>query len=53
MIYNKHILEAITKGIKLALDDYQDTEDNSSVSQSSNVIDAKMLLKIGLNMKQI
>ena len=38
MIYNKHILEAITKGIKLALDDYQDTEDNSSVSSKSDII---------------
>ena len=34
----KQILEAINKGIQLALDDYQDIEQNSSISQSNDVI---------------
>ena len=30
--FNKHILEAVRRGIRLALDDYQDIEPNSSTS---------------------
>lgn len=36
--FNKHILEAVNRGIRLALDDYQDIEDNSSISSKSDVI---------------
>ena len=35
---NKHILEAVTRGIKLALDDCEDMEDNGSVSAKSDII---------------
>ena len=35
---NKQILEAIHRGINLALDDYQDIEPNSSISQTNDVI---------------
>ena len=35
--YNK-ILEAINKGVKLAIDDYQDIEDNNSISGKSDII---------------
>ena len=38
MIYNKQILEAVTRGIKLALDDFQDIEDNSSISSKPDII---------------
>ena len=38
--YNK-ILEAVNKGIQLALDDYQDMEPNSSTSSVNDVIDAE------------
>ena len=40
--YNK-ILEAVNRGIQLALDDYEDIEDNSSVS--SDVINTKDVIK--------
>lgn len=36
---NKHILEAINKGIRLALDDFEDIDDNSSVSSKQDIID--------------
>ena len=36
--YNK-ILEAVNKGIQIALDDYEDMEDNKSISQQSDIID--------------
>ena len=42
--FNKQILEAINKGIKLALDDYQDMSDNSSV-QSNNIIDPEDVIQ--------
>ena len=35
----KQILEAVHRGIKLALDDYQDIEPNSSISQTNDIID--------------
>ena len=38
--YNK-ILEAINRGIYLALDDYEDNEPNSSLSQHNDVIDSE------------
>lgn len=41
----KQILEAIRKGIKLALDDYQDMESNSSTSSSNNVVNAKDVIQ--------
>jgi len=31
--FSKQILEAINRGIKLALDDFEDNEPNSSLSQ--------------------
>ena len=43
--FNKHILEAINKGIKLALDDYEDVEQNSSISQHNDIIDAENVIK--------
>ena len=42
---NKQILEAINRGIKLALDDYQDIEDNSSISQDIDIIDSDDVLQ--------
>ena len=45
MKLNKQILEAINRGIQLALDDYQDMEDNNSISQSNDVIDTKDVIK--------
>ena len=42
--YNK-ILEAVNKGIQLALDDYQDIEPNSSISQTNDIIDVKDPIK--------
>ena len=36
--YNKKILEAITKGIRLALDDFEDIDNNSSVSSKQDII---------------
>ena len=41
---NKQILEAVNRGIQLALDDYQDIKDNSSISQTNNVIDAEDII---------
>ena len=48
--YNK-ILEAVNRGIQLALDDYQDIEPNNSISQSNDVIDTEDVIqdKIKLN----
>ena len=34
----KQILEAVHRGIQLALDDYEDIEDNNSISQNSDII---------------
>ena len=47
----KQILEAVHRGIKLALDDYQDIEPNSSISQTNDVIDVKDVIqqRIDLN----
>ena len=39
MKINKQILEAVHRGIQLALDDYQDIEPNSSISSTNDVID--------------
>ena len=41
----KQILEAINRGIKLALDDYQDIDPNSSISQTNDIIDVKDPIK--------
>ena len=45
MNLNKQILEAVHRGIKLALDDYQDMEDNNSISQDGDIIDVKDPIK--------
>ena len=39
--FNKQILEAVHRGIKLALDDYQDIDPNSSISSTNDIIDAE------------
>ena len=36
--FNKQILEAVNRGIKLALDDYEDVEQNSSISPNKDII---------------
>ena len=41
----KQILEAINKGIKLALDDYEDIKNNSSISQHNDIIDSEDVIK--------
>ena len=41
----KQILEAVNRGIQLALDDIEDIEDNSSISQTSDVIDSEDVLQ--------
>ena len=45
MDINEQILEAVNKGIKLALDDYQDIEPNSSISSTNDVIDAEDVIE--------
>ena len=45
MKLTKHILEAINRGIQLALDDFEDNEANSSLSQQNDVIDVKDVIK--------
>ena len=42
---NNHILEAINKGIQLALDDFEDNELNGSLSQHNDVIDSEDVIK--------
>ena len=42
--YNK-ILEAINKGIQLALDDFEDNEQIGSLSQHNDVIDSEDVIK--------
>ena len=41
----KQILEAVNRGIKLALDDFENDEPNSSLSQQSDVIDTEDIIK--------
>ena len=41
MKLTKQLLEAVNRGIKLALDDYQDVEDINPISQTNNVIDVE------------
>ena len=41
----KQILEAVNRGIKLALDDFEDNEPNSSLSQHNDVIDSEDVIK--------
>ena len=41
----KQILEAVYRGIQLALDDYQDIEPNSSISHYNDVIDSEDVIK--------
>lgn len=42
--YNK-ILEAVNRGIQLALDDFEDNELNSSLSQHNDIIDSEDIIK--------
>lgn len=44
MKFEKQILEAVHRGIGLALDDYQDIENNSSISYTNDVVDCNDLL---------
>jgi len=41
----KQILEAVNRGIKLALDDFEDNEPISSLSQHNDVINAEDVIK--------
>ena len=50
--YNK-ILEAVNRGIQLALDDYQDIEDNNSVSSKQDVIDSKDVIQQRLELDEL
>ena len=38
MNISKQILEAVNRGIRLALDDYQDIENNNSISHYDDII---------------
>ena len=48
MNLNKQILEAVHRGIKLALDDYQDIEPNSSISSTNDVINVEDVIECKL-----
>ena len=43
--FNKHILEAVNRGIQLALDDFEDIEDNNTLSSKNDVIDSEDVIK--------
>ena len=43
--FNKQILKAVNKGIKLALDDYQDIEPIGSISGDNDVIDVEDIIQ--------
>lgn len=43
--FNKQIVEAVSRGIQIALDDYEDIQPNSSISQSNDVIDVNDYMK--------
>ena len=45
MKLTKHILEAVNRGIQLALDDFEDNEPNSSLSQKSDIINTEDVIK--------
>ena len=45
MNLNKQILEAVHRGIKLALDDYENIGPNSSISRDNDVIDSEDVLQ--------
>ena len=51
--FNKQILEAVNKGIKLALDDYQDIDPNSSISSDNDVIDAEDVIEERLKLDEL
>ena len=53
MKLNKQILEAIHRGIKLALDDYQDIEPNSSISRDNDVIDSEDIIQQRVDLGRI
>ena len=46
MKLTKQILEAIDRGIQLALDDFEDNEPNSSLSQHNDVIDSEDVINV-------
>ena len=48
MRLTKQILEAVNRGIQLALDDYEDNELNGSLSQHDDVIDSEDVIKISM-----
>lgn len=43
MYYNKHILEAINRGVNIALDDF-DFNDENKVNMTKPIIDNKKML---------
>ena len=50
--FNKQILEAVRKGIQLALDDYQDIVPNSSISQTNDIIDVEDVIQDKIDLSQ-
>ena len=53
MKLNKQILEAVHRGIKLALDDYQDIEPNSSIYKDNDVIDSEDIIQQRVDLGKI
>ena len=52
MMLNKQILEAIHRGIQLALDDFEDIENNSSISQHNDIIATKDIIQQKIDKKK-
>ena len=52
MKLTKQILEAINRGIQLALDDIEDIEDNSSLSQHNDIINAEDIIQKKIDKKK-
>ncbi len=52
-IKNKKILEAVDKGIQIALDDYEDIQPNSSISSATDIIDDKKGIKHIIDVEKI
>ena len=48
-IFNKYILEAINKGIQIALDDYEDIDNGNSISSKQDVIKNEDSIKSIIN----
>ena len=53
MNLNKQILEAVHRGIQLALDDYQDIDPNSSVSSTNDVIDVNNVIEERIKLDEL